>query len=323
MGNTAQFESLRSIHAHYRWGLTGTPPTRDLSQVAEPFRTEAEKAAEMLVATLAQIFHLGHLPLEEKPPSAYRTDLAQETEKERPKEMCQHFLDHFARQNTSEEVTVDVERGGRSSVLVVECDTGAIEGAHLGCGSNSRGSALEDGVGMGERAIYLQCSRDVSDASGALTDEDRAERLIKLCSHFAAYCGLATAAADATGECHRIISTKQERRVWAEHAKKTYNVALQRAVQLELLWQRPVVWTEDQKSESCLSQQGQDRFDQVHLGLLLKALLHGTRPRDSPLSHDLYVRHPEGHGSDSHPQMFLRGAPPAESAPPAETPRPG
>ena len=41
------------------------------------------------------------------------------------------------------------------------------------------------------------------------------ERLIKLCSHFAAYCGLATAAADATGECHRIISTKQERRVWA------------------------------------------------------------------------------------------------------------
>lgn len=25
-----------------------------------------------------------------------------------------------------------------------------------------------------ERAIYLQCSRDVSDASGALTDEDRA-----------------------------------------------------------------------------------------------------------------------------------------------------
>lgn len=51
MGNTAQFESLRSIHAHYRWGLTGTPPTRDLSQVAEPFRTEAEKAAEMLVGS--------------------------------------------------------------------------------------------------------------------------------------------------------------------------------------------------------------------------------------------------------------------------------
>ena len=38
-------------------------------------------------------------------------------------EMCQHFLDHFARQNTSEEVTVDVERGGRSSVLVVECSS--------------------------------------------------------------------------------------------------------------------------------------------------------------------------------------------------------
>ncbi|CAK9057977.1 unnamed protein product [Durusdinium trenchii] len=180
MGNTAQFESLRSIHAHYRWGLTGTPPTRDLSQVA----------------TLAQIFHLGHLPLEEKPPSAYRTDLAQE--------MCQHFLDHFARQNTSEEVTpVPL----KEHILVVDPTPE-------------------------ERAIYLQCSRDVSDASGALTDEDRAERLIKLCSHFAAYCGLATAAADATGECHRIISTKQE------HAKKTYNVALQRAVQLELLWQR-------------------------------------------------------------------------------------
>lgn len=44
------------------------------------------------VATLAQIFHLGHLPLEEKPPSAYRTDLAQETEKERPKVVGLHAI---------------------------------------------------------------------------------------------------------------------------------------------------------------------------------------------------------------------------------------
>ena len=30
--DTNQFESLQHICAHYRWGLTGTPPTRDLSQ---------------------------------------------------------------------------------------------------------------------------------------------------------------------------------------------------------------------------------------------------------------------------------------------------
>merc|ERR1719221_1509593 len=50
MGNTAQFESLRHLCGHYRWGLTGTPPTRDLTQVA----------------TLAQLFQIGRLPQEGK-----------------------------------------------------------------------------------------------------------------------------------------------------------------------------------------------------------------------------------------------------------------
>lgn len=181
IGNTAQFESLRSICAHYRWGLTGTPPTRDLSQVA----------------TLAKVFHLGQLPpAADNKSNAYQTDLAQE--------MAQHFLDHFARQNTSEEVEpVPLQEH------IITVDQTAEE-----------------------RAIYLQASRDVAENSGsALSDEDRAERLIKLCSHFAAYCGMSTASSDAGSECHRIISTKQE------HAKKTWKTVLQRAVQLELLCQ--------------------------------------------------------------------------------------
>eukprot|EP00913_Durusdinium_trenchii_P011095 g10417.t1 len=173
MGNTAQFESLRSIHAHYRWGLTGTPPTRDLSQVA----------------TLAQIFHLGHLPLEEKPPSAYRTDLAQETEKERPKEMCQHFLDHFARQNTSEEVTpVPL----KEHILVVD-------------------PTPEDLLWkMG--SVPSICNAPAM--SQMLLAHSRMKTGLNASSSFAP------------------ISRP------TEHAKKTYNVALQRAVQLELLWQR-------------------------------------------------------------------------------------
>ena len=176
IGDTAQFESLRGICAHYRWGLTGTPPTRDLAQVA----------------TLAQVFHLGELPVEKD--DSYSTDLAQD--------MAQHFLDHFARQNTSEEIeAIDL----KEHIITVD-------------------QTAE------ERVIYLQASRDVADNSGsAFSSEDRAERLIKLCSHFAAYCGMAAAASDAGSECHRIISTKED------HAKKSWKEVLQRAVQLKLL----------------------------------------------------------------------------------------
>lgn len=143
------------------------------------------------------MFHLGQLPpAADNKSNAYQTDLAQE--------MAQHFLDHFARQNTSEEVEpVPLQEH------IITVDQTAEE-----------------------RAIYLQASRDVAENSGsALSDEDRAERLIKLCSHFAAYCGMSTASSDAGSECHRIISTKQE------HAKKTWKTVLQWAVQLELLCQ--------------------------------------------------------------------------------------
>eukprot|EP00435_Cladocopium_sp_Y103_P061078 s444_g22.t1 len=198
IGDTAQFESLQGIFAHYRWGLTGTPPTRDLAQVA----------------TLAKVFHLGELPRADET-CAYSTDLAQE--------MAQHFLDHFARQNTSEEVEpIPLKE------RIITVDQTAEE-----------------------RAIYLQASRDVAENSGsALSEEDRAERLIKLCSHFSAYCGMAAAASDAGSECYRIISTKED------HAKKTWKEVLQRAVQLELLWQ--TVGSRSSDQQEILQQLGAD-----------------------------------------------------------------
>ena len=214
IGDTAQFESLQGICAHYRWGLTGTPPTRDLAQVA----------------TLAKVFHLGELPRADET-CAYSTDLAQE--------MAQHFLDHFARQNTSEEVEpIPLKE------RIITVDQTAEE-----------------------RAIYLQASRDVADNSGsALSEEDRAERLIKLCSHFAAYCGMAAAASDAGSECHRIISTKED------HAKKTRKEVLQRAVQLELLWQTVgSVGSRSSDQQEILQQLGADPAE-------CAGLMHLTRP---------------------------------------------
>lgn len=214
IGDTAQFESLQGICAHYRWGLTGTPPTRDLAQVA----------------TLAKVFHLGELPRADET-CAYSTELAQE--------MAQHFLDHFARQNTSEEVEpIPLKE------RIITVDQTAEE-----------------------RAIYLQASRDVADNSGsALSEEDRAERLIKLCSHFAAYCGMAAAASDAGSECHRIISTKED------HAKKTRKEVLQRAVQLELLWQTVgSVGSRSSDQQEILQQLGADPAE-------CAGLMHLTRP---------------------------------------------
>mmetsp|Transcript_87401 Transcript_87401/g.280337 ORF Transcript_87401/g.280337 Transcript_87401/m.280337 type:complete len:1001 (-) Transcript_87401:1164-4166(-) len=75
MGQTVQFESLCNLCGSHRWGLTGTPPTRDLAQIS----------------TLAQLFQIGNLPREFVDP-------------ELAVSMAQAFLDHFARQNTSSEV---------------------------------------------------------------------------------------------------------------------------------------------------------------------------------------------------------------------------
>ena len=110
-------------------------------------------------------------------------------------EMCQRVLDHLARQNTSEELEAIELREHLVPVL----------------------------QGPEERAIYLQACRDVAEASQGT------EGLIKLCSHFGAYAGLA-GAADARSECGRIVEIKENR------AKKAYKEALQRAAQLELHW---------------------------------------------------------------------------------------
>ncbi|CAE7941808.1 RAD5A, partial [Symbiodinium necroappetens] len=179
IGDTAQFDSLQCICAGCRWGLTGTPPTRDLSQVA----------------TLAKLFQLPGLPCEDG--SEYELQLAQE--------MARSFLDRFARQNTSEEIeTVPLNE-------------------HL--------VAVEQTPE--ERAIYLQASHDLCQASGAaleITGESRGvERLIKLCSHFAAYSGMASgSSADAGTECRRILSSKEQQ------AKRAANQMQRWGIRLEL-----------------------------------------------------------------------------------------
>ncbi|CAE7582128.1 RAD5 [Symbiodinium sp. CCMP2456] len=179
IGDTAQFDSLQCICAGCRWGLTGTPPTRDLSQVA----------------TLAKLFQLPGLPCEDG--TEYELQLAQE--------MARSFLDRFARQNTSEEIeTVPLNE-------------------HL--------VAVEQTPE--ERAIYLQASHDLCQASGAsldITGESRGvERLIKLCSHFAAYSGMASgSSADAGTECRRILSSKEQQ------AKRAANQMQRWGIRLEL-----------------------------------------------------------------------------------------
>ena len=187
---------------------------------------------------MAKVFHLGELPRADET-CAYSTDLAQE--------MAQHFLDHFARQNTSEEVEPIPLK---ENIITVD-------------------QTAE------ERAIYLQASRDVADNSGsALSEEDRAERLIKLCSHFAAYCGMAAAASDAGSECHRIISTKED------HAKKTWKEVLQRAGQLELLWQTVgPVGSRSSDQQEILQQLGADPAEIAECA----GSMHLTRPMPQPL----------------------------------------
>lgn len=173
MGNTAQFESLRNLCSHYRWGLTGTPPTRDLSQVS----------------TLARLFQIGHLP---------QTDGVEEQD-ELAHNMAQHFLDHFARQNTSEEI------------LPIQLSEHIVDVHQT----------------PEERAIYLQASHDATASSSAGATPDRTEQLLKLCSHFAYG---ADAAADAGTECRRILALKRKR---ADRAAKQVLVA---AATAELVW---------------------------------------------------------------------------------------
>ena len=194
IGDTAQFDSLQCICAGCRWGLTGTPPTRDLSQVA----------------TLAKLFQLPGLPCEDG--SEYELQLAQE--------MARSFLDRFARQNTSEEIeTVPLNE-------------------HL--------VAVEQTPE--ERAIYLQASHDLCQASGAaleITGESRGvERLIKLCSHFAAYSGMASgSSADAGTECRRILSSKEQQ------AKRAANQMQRWGIRLELRLRETSAVSCDQRFE--------------------------------------------------------------------------
>jgi len=76
MGNTAQFASLKNLCGHYRWGLTGTPPTRDLTQIS----------------VLAQLFQIDDL-----------LQCRESAGDEVARQMAQGFLDRFARQNTGQE----------------------------------------------------------------------------------------------------------------------------------------------------------------------------------------------------------------------------
>ena len=151
------------------------------------------------MATLAKLFQLPGLPCGDS--CDYEVQLAQD--------MAQSFLDRFARQNTSEEI----EPVPLKEQLVV-IDQSAEE-----------------------RAIYMQASHDLCEANGGpleITGESRGvDKLIKLCSHFAAYLGMASGApADAGTECRRILSTKEQQ------AKRTANQLLRCSVRLELRLQQ-------------------------------------------------------------------------------------
>lgn len=83
MGNTAQFESLRNLHGHYRWGLTGTPPARDVTQIST-------------LASLFQVRLWHDLLSSTQVPHPFELDMQHNA--------AQQFLDHLARQNTSVEI---------------------------------------------------------------------------------------------------------------------------------------------------------------------------------------------------------------------------
>jgi len=159
MGNSAQFESLKDLCSRCRWGLTGTPPTRDLDQIQ----------------TLARLFQIQDMP-------------RVKADSELAYTMAQRFLDHFARQNTSEELPP------------IELKEHIIDVYQT----------------PDERAIYLQALHDVTARSNENDDDtSRAtgpsvagtELLLKLCSHFAGGAGGST---DARAECRRILETKQK-----------------------------------------------------------------------------------------------------------------
>ncbi|CAE7266617.1 mus-41 [Symbiodinium natans] len=208
IGDTAQFDSLQCICAGCRWGLTGTPPTRDLSQVA----------------TLAKLFQLPGLPCGDG--CDFEVQLAQE--------MAQSFLDRFARQNTSEEI---------EPVPLKE---------HL--------VAVEQTPE--ERAIYMQASHDLCEASGGpleITGESRGiEKLIKLCSHFAAYSSMASGpSADAGTECRRILSSKEQQ------AKRAANQMLRCCMRLDMRLREASVASSNSSNSSIW----QRRFE-VHSDIL-------------------------------------------------------
>lgn len=104
--SSAQFDSLRNLCGSYRWGLTGTPPTRDVAQIK----------------TMANLFHVGDF-------SVFPGEL--------PRASSQSFLDHFARQNTSVEIlpvelkehVVDISQTPEERVIYLQAlhDMGASE----------------------------------------------------------------------------------------------------------------------------------------------------------------------------------------------------
>jgi hypothetical protein len=201
MGNTAQFESLKNLCGHYRWGLTGTPPTRDLAQIS-------------VLARLFQIENLLHCQ-EASDASMVQRQPSKNSLGDADEIACtnaQGFLDHFARQNTGKEV-----------LPVQLCE-------HI----------VEVRQSPEERAIYLQALHDCRESitgAEAPTPQDEpckmdassSERLLKLCSHFSYGVG-AAASTNADSECSRILTKKEQHITRAGAAVKAL------AKKLELLW---------------------------------------------------------------------------------------
>ncbi|CAE8717504.1 unnamed protein product [Polarella glacialis] len=159
----AKQSSLQLLHARSRWGLTGTPPISDVASV-------------IFMSSLFRVDLPGCL-LEE--PRAWDSDLFMWR-------MAHTFLDHFARQNTT-----DLQHIGLVEHIVVVQQT-----------PEERALYLLEEVGQLDRTLemaeHLHARREETKLESVMK---KLERLLRLCSHFSVSDEGSGSASD---ECKRV-----------------------------------------------------------------------------------------------------------------------